>query len=179
MKFNHPLTELFFSLQAQSANTKPNISSDEFTPKGETTSWTVGSKAPNLLLNDVFAKKFDLCSLLDKPLVIEFTSPNCAQCVKNKAALKSFYNRFNINMLSITTDEHINQLRKFIKENDIRWSTIYDDAKVYKQETFSEANFTKTPKFLFITPDKKVSSIFYSERDIGKLAAVLKKYFSR
>jgi peroxiredoxin len=176
--FRNPSFAVSISLQAQSANTKPNISPDEFSPKRETTNWALGSEAPNLLLNDVYSKQFDLYSLLDKPLVIEFTSANCAQCTKNKMALKSFYKRFNINLLSITTDEHINQVRKFIKENDLHWSTIYDDSKVYNQQTFSEANFTKAPKFLFITPDKKIHRIFYSDRDIGKLASILKKYFS-
>jgi len=56
---------------------------------------------------------------------------------------------------------------------------IYDDAAVYNQETFSEANFDKPPKFLLITPDKKVHSIYYSERDIGKLGVALKGYFSK
>ena len=165
-------------LPAQSANTKSNISKDELTPKGEETSWTKGSMVPNLLFSDVFTKQFDLYSLLDKPLVIEFTSLKCAQCTNNKAALKSFYKRYNINILSITKDEHINQLRKFIKDNQLNWSTVYDDSKKYDQETFDKANFEQEPKFLLITPDKRVHSIFYNTRDIGKLGVALKTYFS-
>ena len=183
-----PLNRVFFilsllfllstALPAQSANTKSNISQDQLTPKGEETSWAKGSLVPNLIFNDVYTKQFDLYSLLDKPLVIEFTSLKCAQCTNNKTALKSFYKRYNINILSITTDEHINQLRKFIKDNKLNWSTIYDDSSKYEQETFSKANFEQEPKFLLITADKRVHSIFYNTRDIGKLGVTLKNYFS-
>ncbi len=173
---------LFFaisiSLAAQSANTKPNISQDELTPKGETTGWSQGNLVPNLMFNDVYTKQFDLYSLLDKPLIIEFTSLKCSQCTSNKTALKSFYKRYNINILSITTDEHINQLRKFIKDNKLNWSTVYDDATKYDQETFSKGKFDQEPKFLLITPDKRIHSIFYNTRDIGKLGVTLKTYFS-
>lgn len=166
-------------LPAQSANSKPNISQDELTPKGEASSWAQGSVVPNLIFSDIFTKQFDLYSLLDKPLIIEFTSLKCAQCTNNKTALKSFYKRYNINILSITTDEHINQLRKFTKDNQLNWSTVYDDASTYKQETFSKANFDQEPKFLLITADKRVHSIYYNTRDIGKLGVALKTYFSQ
>jgi len=163
-------------LMAQSANHKANIIPDEFTSKGNV-GWTIGSTVPNLSFNDINGKKFQLYDLLDKPLLIEFWSLKNAQCKKNKTYLKKFYEQYNINILGITTDDYPNQLRKFSKDQQLRWANVMDDSKKFSGETFAASQGIENVAFLIITPDKKVHAIGNQPREIGKMGVELQKYF--
>ncbi len=160
--------------QAQSANHQPNIAPDEFTTKGY---WDIGTTVPNLKLNDVFNKKFELYSKLDKVVVLELFTMDNAQCTKNKKYLKSFYKQYPIEIISITTDQYVNQLRDYTRNHQIAWHNIIDDSAKFDQPAFAKANFSKSPKFVVITPDKRVHAIMHSEKEVGKLGVLLQQYF--
>lgn len=178
-------TFLFFlaisssTLFAQSTVVKPNIKADEFTEKGATNTWSEGTEVPNLEFNDVFNKKFKLYDMLDKPVVIEFSNMRIQQSKKNKSYLKSFYKQFDINILSISTDEHANDVRAFVKSKDIPWSTVHDNGKMAGSSSFAEANFYGQPAFVIIMPDKTIKKIFYAENEIGKVGVTLQQYFAK
>ncbi len=171
----------FFVLQnlnAQSENHKPNISSDEFTAKSGMVGWQEGLTVPNLHFNDISGKKSSLHDQLEKPVILEFWTLDCAQCVKNKTYLKSFYKQFDINIISISTDEYPNEIRKMAQSKQIHWTNIYDDSKKFSGKSFAKANQLEGASFMLITPDKKVHKIFYSDKDFGKLGVELQKYFA-
>ncbi len=170
---------LTFSLSntfAQS-NSKANITGDEFTAKGENTGWQEGTMVENLLFNDINNKKFKLHDLLDKPVLLEFWSVKSAQAKKNKTVLKSFYKRFNINIVGICTDDYPNQIRKIGQNQQLQWSNVMDDSKKYIGKTFAESQNIANAKYIIINPDKTIYKIFYSERDIGKVGVTLQNYF--
>lgn len=159
------------------SNAKANITGDEFTAKGEDTGWQEGTMVENLKFNDINNKKFKLHDLLDKPVLLEFWSVKSAQAKRNKTVMKSFYKRFNINIVGICTDEYPNQIRKIGQEQQLQWSNVMDDSKKYNGQTFAESRNIADAKYVIINPDKTIHKIFYSDRDIGKVGVTLQNYF--
>ncbi len=171
-----------FSLQygnAQSSNVKPNIAPDEFTAKSAASGWNVGSTVPNVTFNDVNNKKAELYKLLEKPVILEFWTLDCAKCKDNKRYLKAFYKQFDINIVGISTDEYLNQIRQYAKDLDLHWMNVSDDSKKFVGKTFVEANNLGNPTYILITPDKKVHKIFYKLDDVKLLGVELQKYFNQ
>lgn len=171
-----------FSLQygnAQSSNVKPNIASDEFTAKSAASGWKVGSTVPNVTFNDVNNKKAELYKLLEKPVILEFWTLDCAKCKDNKRYLKAFYKQFNINIVGISTDQYLQQIREYSEALDLHWMNVYDDSKKFVGKTFVEANNLGNPTFILITPDKKVHKVFYKLDDVKLLGVELQKYFTQ
>ncbi|MEO1624666.1 MAG: thioredoxin-like domain-containing protein, partial [Bacteroidota bacterium] len=134
----------------------------------------------NLSFNDVFNKGFKLYEKLDKPVLIEIWSMNCQQCKRNKKYLKSFYTQYNIDIISICTDDYPNEIRKMAQQNNYPWSTIHDDSPKFNQgASFSEVNDLGAAKFILLTPDKQVYRVYNSEKAIGKVGVDLQQYFSK
>ena len=154
-----------------------NLAPDELTARGVDIAWEEGATVPNLSINDVNNKKFNLYGLLDKPLLIEIFALNCAACKKNKKYLKSFYRQFNINILSICPDDYPNEIRKLGRSQQLNWSLVYDDAKKLTGQSFTEKNNLGDARFILIGADKRIEKIFYSEREIGKLGVALQQLF--
>ena len=154
-----------------------NLNPEEFTTKGIDRTWEEGTTVPNLSINDVNNKKFSLYDLLDKPLLIEVFTLNCAACNKNKKYLKSFYRQFNINILSICSDDYPNEIRKLGRKHQLNWSLVYDDAKKLTGQSFTEKNNLNNARYILIGADKQIKKIFYSEREIGKVGVTLQQLF--
>ncbi len=167
------------TVNAQSSNLKPNIAPDEFTAKGVTVGWNEGNTAPNLTFNDVNNKKAELYKLLEKPTIIEFYTLNCTQCTQNKKYLKAFYKQYNINIIGICTDEYINQIRQYTRDQDLHWMNIYDDSKKFVGKTFAQANNLGGAKFILIAPDKTIQKIYYNVNDVKMLGVELQKNYSK
>jgi len=170
-------------IQAQ-GNLKPNIApvkkasaNSEFTEKGVTI-WTEGSVVSNFIFNDINSKKFKLYDLLDKPLVIELWELDNTLAPKNKKYLKQFYNQYNINILSICSEDYPNEIRKLSKQQDIKWSAIYDDFRRFNGKSFTETHGLKGAGFIIITPDKKIRMILGNSANIGRVGVFLQKYFA-
>ncbi|MEM9921128.1 MAG: thioredoxin-like domain-containing protein [Bacteroidota bacterium] len=167
------------SLYAQKASDKiPNISPDEFTSKSGEMGWGTGMMVENTIFNDVFNKKLNLYQLLEKPVLIELWSLDCQQCKKNKKYLKSFYTQYDIHIISISDDNYPNEIRKQAKQLALPWSMIHDDSKNFEQASFADRNQLGNAKFILITPDKRIHSIYQSEREIGKVGVALQQYFA-
>jgi len=170
-------------IQAQ-GNLKPNIApvetqtaNTEFTEKGVTI-WTEGSVVSNFIFNDINSKKFKLYDLLDKPLVIELWELDNTLAPKNKKYLKRFYQQYNINILSICSEDYPNEIRKLSREQDIKWSAVYDDYRRFNGKSFTDTHGLKGAGFVIITPDKKIRMIVDNTANIGKVGVYLQKYFA-
>ncbi len=172
------------ALQAQTSNLKPNIApveekalDSEFTEKGGTV-WSEGSVVSNFIFNDINNKKFKLYDLLDKPLVIELWELDNTLAPKNKKYLKKFYDQYNINILSICSEDYPNEIRKLSKAQDIKWSAIYDDYRRFNGKSFTETHGLRGAGFVIITPDRKIRMIVPNTANIGKVGVYLQKYFA-
>jgi len=174
---------LFTSNATAQDNLKANISTvetptdEEFTAKGAT-AWSEGATVSNFLFNDINNKKFKLYDLLDKPLVIELWELDNALAPKNKTYLKKFYEQYNINILSICSEDYPNEIRKLTKEQKIQWSAIYDDYRRFNGKSFSDTHGLKGAGFVIITPDKKIRMIVENTANIGKVGVYLQQYFA-
>ena len=169
----------FNSLQAQaSANHKANIITDEFTPKSGEYGWQQGQKVSDLQFNDVFTKKFSLYDKLTKPTIIEISDMESPDALKNKKYLKSFYKQYDVNIISIVNSKYPNQIRDFIKTNELSWSTVLDDSKKFTGKTFAESQNLSRTKLLLIMPDKTVHTVVASSEPVGKLGLALQQHFN-
>jgi len=184
---------LFTNQATAQDNLKPNIapieegaeidadaatSSDEFTAKGAT-GWSEGATVSNFLFNDINNKKFKLYDLLDKPLIIEFWELDNALAPKNKTYLKKFYEQYNVNILSICSEDYPNEIRKLAREQDILWSAIYDDYRRFNGKSFTDTHGLEGAGFVIITPDKKIRMIVENTANIGKVGVYLQQYFAK
>lgn len=175
---------LFSNAVRAQGNLKPNIAPieekaepSEFTEKGGTI-WTEGSVVSNFIFNDINNKKFKLYDLLDKPLVIELWELDNTLAPKNKKYLKKFYEQYNINILSICSEDYPNEIRKLSKAQDIKWSAIYDDYRRFNGKSFTETHGLRGAGFVIITPDRKIRMIVANSANIGKVGVYLQKYFA-
>ena len=188
-KFSFILTLIFgmilslSEIQAQ-GNLKPNISpiekasdNSEFTEKGVNI-WTEESVVSNYVFNDINSKRFKLYDLLDKPLVIELWELKNTSAPKNKKYLKRFYNQYNINILSICSEDYPNEIRKLSREQDLKWSAVYDDFRRFNGKSFTDTHGLKGAGFVIITPDKKIKMIVDNTASIGRVGVYLQKYFA-
>ena len=167
----------FVSTAQQSDNHQPNIVLATGIKGESNNQWDVGYEVPNAAINDVNGKKIELYDLLDKPLVIEIFRVKNAQSKKNKEYLKSFYTKFNINILSITPDDYPNQVRKTAQEMNLMWSQVLDDSKKFAQPSFFLSQGIGEPRFIIVMPDKRVQKVFYKESDIAKVGVALQQHF--
>ncbi len=166
------------TINAQATTVKPNITADEFTAKGESFGFDQGSTVPNLNFNDVNSKKFNLYEMLEKPTVIEIFSLNSETNAKNKKYLASFYRQYDINIISICTDQYPNEIRLKSKAWGSTWSNVMDDNKKIGGMSFAEMFHIPTARFIVIYPDKQVAMLAKSEKEIGKVAVALQQYFN-
>ncbi len=175
---------LFSNTVRAQSNLKPNISpveeaqlDTEFTEKG-INAWREGYVVSNFVFNDINNKKFKLYDLLDKPLVIELWELDNTLAPKNKEYLKKFYSQYNINILSICSEDYPNEIRKLSKEQNLKWSAIYDDYRRFNGKSFTDTHGLKGAGFVVITPDKKIRMIVNNTANIGKVGVYLQKYFA-
>jgi thiol-disulfide isomerase/thioredoxin len=141
--------------------------------------WEAGMTVPNLALQDINGKSFQLYSLLDKLTIIDFWFINCHACVHGNPYLKNFYSRYGINIVAISIDERESMIKKFVSENDIPWLNIQDNYP--RNNTFKAqiAYPSAYPSYILITPDKKVKSAYHSGRDMPKIGLELQAYFGK
>lgn len=175
------LAILPLSINAQSdTNHKPNIDPGEFTTRSATEGWMQGYSAPDIAFNDVNGKKFTLHGLLTKPTVIEFYSLDCQQCAKNKNYLKSFYRQYDINIVSICTDDgYPAEINKRAKAAGVTWSNVMDDSKKFGGKTFAQTSGIPDASFVLILPDKNIQVISNNAKQIGMIGVELQKYFGK
>jgi len=168
------------SIQAQQGSNKiPNLQGSEFTEKSGATGWAIGQKVPDLKILDVFGKKKQLHDLLGKPLVIEFFELNDAQSTKNKKILNAFYKQYNINILSITTDQHPFQIQKYAKANGMTWPVVQDDYRTYHGKSFAQTHISNDVAFLLVYPDGSIQEVLNNPKAIGRIGVALQQYFNK
>ena len=166
--------------QAQSDNHKPNIDPGEFAARSSAEGWKEGFSVPDLKFNDVSGKKFSLYELLEKPTILEFYTLKCQQCAKNKNYLKNFYRQYNINIVSICTDNgYPAEINKRAKAAGVTWSNVMDDAKDFGGSTFAQQQGMGDVKFILILPDKTIKVLTDNERHAGRIGVELQKYFGK
>ncbi len=147
-------------------------------PKAEF-GWQPGMTVPNLYLKDINGKEFKLYDLLDKLTIVDFWFINCHACVHGNPYLKSFYQRYGINILAISIDERESVIKKFVKEKDIPWLNVQDNHPVqnkFKEQIGYPPAF---PNYIIITPDKKVKNVYHSGKDMPKIGLELQAYFQK
>jgi len=68
--------------------------------------------------------------------------------------------------------------RKLSREQDIKWSAVYDDYRRFNGKSFTDTHGLKGAGFVIITPDKKITMIIDNTANIGRVGVYLQKYFA-
>ncbi|MFC1552392.1 peroxiredoxin family protein [Candidatus Latescibacterota bacterium] len=86
-------------------------------------------KAPEFTLPDLSGESVSLASYSDKTVLVVFWATWCPDCKAEIPILKEVHDKYkdtDFTILSISVDNKPDKLNKFIEENGIEYSVLYD-----------------------------------------------------
>lgn len=92
---------------------------------------SVGAEAPDFFVKDILSNDLTLSSFANRYLLLTFAAPWCDICKTENRYLKEIRKAFpkeKLEMLTITLDEDLPQVREMMKTDSITWKLVSDSA---------------------------------------------------
>lgn len=137
----------------------------------------VGSKAPNLVMNNPEGNEIKLSSLLGKSYVLVlFWASSCTHCQTEVPEIYKTYEEYKdkgLKVFSVSLDDSKDRWVNFINNNKLNWENACDYKK-YKSEQTKKFFIYRTPSMLLLDKDGIIVSKNFNYVD---LPTELKKLF--
>ncbi len=118
----------------------------------------IGSTATNLTMQDQNLQPRSLFDLKSKYSVLFFFSPTCSHCKEETPKLVDFYNKnkakFNFDVFAVDVDTSMVEMRNFIKQFKITWTTV-NGPRTYSKQHFSAHYQADTTPFVYVIDNQK------------------------
>ena len=114
----------------------------------------IGKIAPVFSLKDLDGKEVNLSEIKGKTIVLNFFATWCVPCVMELGQfqwIESSLTECNA-LLFLISNEDVNSLKKFVKENDYKFRVLVDE----KGDVFSLYKVNAIPKTVIIDEDGKI-----------------------
>lgn len=119
---------------------------------------SVGSIAPEIILNDTIGNLIALSSLKGKYVLLDFWAAWCRPCRDENPNILSNYNKFKnkgFEVYQVSLDRTKQDWVKAIKQDNLSWYNV-SDLKYFQSETASLYNIDKIPKGFLLDPNGKI-----------------------
>ena len=119
---------------------------------------SVGSIAPEIILNDTIGNPIALSSLKGKYVLLDFWAAWCRPCRDENPNILSNYNKYKnkgFEVYQVSLDRTKKDWVKAIKQDNLSWYNV-SDLKYFQSETASLYNIDKIPKGFLLDPNGKI-----------------------
>ena len=106
-------------------------------------------------IRDLNGNQLDFTQYKGKALLIDFWATWCKPCVKSLPLLRKLHKKTAkspLAVISISVDRDLDQLKAFIKENDMQWPQFSDPNNMTSRQLFSVSSF---PTYILIDHEGK------------------------
>ncbi len=118
----------------------------------------IGSTGKDLTMLDDKLQPRSLYDLKSNYTILFFFKPTCGTCREEAPHLVSFYNankkKFGVEVFSVSTDTSMSDMKKFIKDFNITWTTV-NGPRSYSKTHFSKLYYAESTPTIYILDDKK------------------------
>ena len=134
----------------------------------------IGSKAPNLIMQDRALKPRALHDISRKYTVIYFYDPDCGFCKKETPRLKAFYENteHDVEIYAVSADTSMTKMEKYIDDNQLKWISV-NGPRSYLG-TYQKLYDAATTPTIYILDEKK--KIIAKKIGAGQLQEFLDNY---
>ncbi|WP_010251280.1 redoxin domain-containing protein [Myroides injenensis] len=123
-----------------------------------------GEIAPNFILKDLDGNEINLKTSLGKLTLIHFWEPWCPVCKERLPIVKDLYKKYHdkgLNIISITSDNSIPEIKEIVKEQNMTWPQISDF-----QTTSVIYGIRVVPTVILLDSEGKILTIDHLDGDI-------------
>jgi peroxiredoxin len=120
----------------------------------------IGTKAPNLIMQDVKSQPKSMYDIKSKYTVLFFFKPSCGHCREETPKLVTLYNAkkktLNFEVFAVSTDTTMKEMKEFINDFKTPWITV-NGPRSYIKEHFSKLYYAElTPTVYILDENKKI-----------------------
>lgn len=118
----------------------------------------VGEKAPNFEVTNIYGKKLTIDSFADKYLILAFTTLWCDMCQTEVLMLDEIVGKYpkdTLEILLISLDDELNDIREVIRKDSIQWNLVADSAG-QSIRLFDLYNVNSLPKCFLMDKEGKI-----------------------
>lgn len=120
----------------------------------------IGTKAPNLIMQDAQLQPKSMYDIKSKYTVLFFFKPSCGHCREETPKLVTMYNTkkksLNFEVFAVSTDSTMKEMKDFIRDFKTPWITV-NGPRSYIKEHFSKLYYAElTPTVYVLDQNKKI-----------------------
>lgn len=120
----------------------------------------IGTKAPNLIMQDAQLQPKSMYDIKSKYTVVFFFKPSCGHCREETPKLVKMYNAkkksLNLEVFAVSTDSTMQEMKDFIRDFKTPWITV-NGPRSYIKEHFSKLYYAElTPTVYVLDQNKKI-----------------------
>ncbi len=120
----------------------------------------IGTKAPNLMMQDAQLQPRSMYDIKSKYTVVFFFKPSCGHCREETPKLVTLYNAkkksLNLEVFAVSTDTAMQEMKDFIRDFKTPWITV-NGPRTYIKEHFSKLYYAElTPTIYVLDENKKI-----------------------
>lgn len=120
----------------------------------------IGTKAPNLIMQDAKLQPRSMYDIKSKYTVLFFFKPSCGHCREETPKLVTLYNAkkklLNFEVFAVATDSTMKEMKDFINDFKTPWITV-NGPRSYIKEHFSKLYYAElTPTVYVLDENKKI-----------------------
>ncbi len=120
-------------------------------------SYRMGYTMKDFMVQDLEDKQMRISEILSnkKLILLDFWGTWCAPCKELTPELKNINDEFgdSVQIISIAFDKNIDQVKKYIQDNDMNWNHLYSENR---KGIINDLRITSYPTFILIDKNRKI-----------------------